>query len=172
MKLVRGDITEIKADAIVNAANNYLMRGGGVCGAIFAKAGEQLDVACEEIGYCETGEAKVTLGYELSAEYIIHAVGPIWQGGDMGEEELLKSCYDDSLYLAKVHGCKSVAFPLISAGIYGYPVKEAIRVAIETIMDNEGDLDVTLVLYDIPTMKLAEEVMTEIMLERKVNTNA
>lgn len=167
MKLFRGDITEVKADAIVNAANNYLMAGGGVCGAIFAKAGEELDKACEEIGYCETGNAVTTKAYNLPAKYIIHAVGPIWQGGDMDEADLLRKAYYHSIHQARLHGCQSIAFPLISAGIYGFPVEKAIDIAIDTIKDWEYGLDVTLVIYDTETMKLAEKIFTKFTLAAK-----
>ena len=124
--ILRGDITKVKADAIVNAANENLWEGGGVCGAIFAEAGsEALATECGKIGHCDTGDAAITSACGLkTAKYIIHAVGPVWHGGLYGEERLLRSCYTKALELAEQNGCESITFPLISAGIYGYP-KEA-----------------------------------------------
>lgn len=117
------DITELDTDAIVNAANSQLLEGGGVCGAIFSKAGSaELTEACSEIEECETGNAVITPGFDLPAEYVIHAVGPIWYGGDEGEAELLYGAYKNSLILAKDNDCHSIGFPLISSGIYGYPM--------------------------------------------------
>ncbi len=146
-----GDIIDISADAIVNAANAALLPGGGVCGAIFRAAGDrQLDQACREIGHCDTGSAVWTPGFHLNASYIIHTVGPIWQGGERGEAELLKSCYRSSMALAIEKGCQSIAFPLISAGIYGYPQDQALEIAQEAIWEFlcEHELTVYLVLYD------------------------
>lgn len=157
--IVRDDITHLQVDAIVNAANNQLMRGGGVCGAIFRAAGaRRLQAACDEIGYCETGQAVATSGYDLPARYVIHAVGPIWQGGDNGEREQLASCYRTSLELAATLKCRSIAFPLISSGIYGYPKREALAVAqreIRAFLENH-EMDVTLVLFDRGAVELAE----------------
>ena len=153
LRIVHGDIVRAKADAIVNAANEHLLAGGGVCGAIFRAAGERrLQAACDEIGHCDTGSAVATLAFDLPARYVIHAVGPVWQGGSRGERELLASCYATSLALAADLGCASIAFPLISAGIYGYPKDEALAVATETIesflaTDAGADMDVILVLY-------------------------
>ena len=141
-------ITDITADAIVNAANSYLAPGGGVCGAIYEKAGyEQLLAACRKIGRCKTGDAVITDGFQTNAKYIIHAVGPIWSGGNDKEPELLYGCYKASLQLARENQCRSVAFPLISAGIYGYPQDQAWRVALQAcddfLKDNpEYDIDI------------------------------
>jgi len=129
-------ITELDTDAIVNAANHLLERGGGVCGAIFAEAGtDELRHACNRIGHCRTGEAVITPGFNLKAKYIIHAVGPVWHGGDDNEEELLYSAYENSLKLARKHDCHSIAFPVISSGIYGYPKREAWKVAVSACND-------------------------------------
>ena len=153
LRIVHGDIVRTKADAIVNAANEHLLAGGGVCGAIFRAAGERrLQAACDEIGHCDTGSAVATPAFDLPARYVIHAVGPVWQGGSRGERALLASCYASSLALAADFGCASIAFPLISAGIYGYPKDEALTVATEAIesflaTDAGADMDVILVLY-------------------------
>lgn len=130
------DITELDVDAIVNAANSGLREGGGVCGAIFRKAGSvELADACSEIGHCKTGNAVITPGFNLQSKYVIHAVGPIWQGGDNNEAELLYSAYEKSLELAKENDCRSIAFPLISSGIYGYPKRQAWEIAIQACND-------------------------------------
>jgi len=161
LQLVRNDITKMKVDAIVNAANSALQRGGGVCGAIFAAAGaRELQAACNKIGRCKVGEAVITPGFNLPAKYIIHTVGPIWQGGHANEAQLLHNCYINSLNLALKHQCQSIAFPLISSGIYGYPKDQALHVAIsainEFLLNNEAN--VYLVLFDEAIIATAENL--------------
>ena len=148
--ILHGNIAAVYADAVVNAANPHLLPGGGVCGAIFQGAGRrELEEACRAIGYCPTGQAVITPGFRLPARWIIHTPGPVWQGGGQGEEALLRSCYRSSLALAEEMGCRSVAFPLISAGIYGYPPQAARQVAEEEIARFlEGrEREILLVLY-------------------------
>jgi O-acetyl-ADP-ribose deacetylase (regulator of RNase III) len=132
-RVVQGDITRLSVDAIVNAANERLAPGGGVCGAIHRAAGPELARECAAIGACPTGEARLTKGYALPARFVIHAVGPVWHGGGQSEDALLASCYTQALALAVDNGVRSMAFPAISTGIYGYPLEPATRIAVGTV---------------------------------------
>ncbi len=157
----QGSIVTMQTDAIVNAANSRLLPGGGVCGAIFEAAGtERMRAACEAIGFCPEGGAVITPGFALPARFVIHAVGPVWRGGDQGEEKALRSCYRSALALAADSGLTSVSFPLISSGIYGYPKEKALQTAMEEIrlFLRGQELAVTLVLYDGQTFQLAEKL--------------
>ena len=162
LTIIRNDITKMKADAIVNAANTALQMGGGVCGAIFSAAGaDKLQAACDKLAPIKTGEAVITPGFKLPAKYIIHAAGPVYRDGEHGEEDLLRSCYKNSLNLAAEHGCESIAFPLISSGIYGYPKADALRVATGAIRDflSDNDMDVSLVVFDKASFEVGEALL-------------
>ena len=163
IKIIKGDITTLACDAIVNAANSSLLGGGGVDGAIHYAAGPELLAECRTLGGCRTGEAKITKGYNLPARFVIHTVGPIYCEHSAAEaEELLTACYENSLKLAREKGLKTIAFPLISAGVYGYPQREAIRVAIETMKLHQDDFEeLTLVLFGEREFGFAREMYEE-----------
>ena len=166
IKIIHGDITRVEVDAIVNAANTSLLGGGGVDGAIHRAAGPELLTECRKLGGCKTGEAKITKGYNLPAGYVIHTVGPVWQGGSSGENELLASCYRNSMNLAAENGIRTIAFPSISTGAYRFPVKRAARIAMLEITDfienNTNMHKVFVVCFDEMTLKTYEEVEKEL----------
>jgi len=157
----RGDLTLEPVDAIVNAANAALRRGGGVCGAIFAAAGPELDGACAAIGSCASGDAVITPGFRLPARWVVHTVGPIWHDGNQGEAEQLASCYRRSIEVARAAGAASIAFPAISTGIFGYPARPAAEIAVATVRECAGELDlIRLVAFDEPTFANYRELLS------------
>lgn len=161
--VIKGDIVRVKTQAIVNAANTSLLGGGGVDGAIHRAAGKELLLECETLGGCPTGEAKITSGYKLRAEYVIHTPGPIWRGGNKGEAELLANCYRNSLKLAQEHDITSISFPSISTGVYRYPVEQAAEIAVKEIMtflENNNDIEkVQMVCFDETTFRTYEKAL-------------
>lgn len=163
--IIRDDITRLETDAIVNAANSKLIAGGGVCGAIFSAAGvDELQRECDKIGYCGIGDAVITKGYKLKAKHVIHTVGPIYGHDPANEEKQLYSCYKNSLCLAKKKKLSSIAFPVISSGIYGYPKTEAIKIATKAIKDflEDNEMDVYLVVYDKKAFQISEKLFNEV----------
>ncbi len=163
IKIISGDITQFDGDAIVNAANSSLLGGGGVDGAIHRAAGPDLVRECMTLGGCRTGEAKITKGYNLKARHVIHTVGPIYYEYSPDQaRELLRNCYKNSLDVARQNGCKRVAFPLISAGVYGYPKEEALCVAVDTIKQNGDGMNATIVLFDREAWAIAKEKFADI----------
>ncbi|GAA0354702.1 O-acetyl-ADP-ribose deacetylase [Alkalibacterium iburiense] len=165
-EVVKGDITTLEVDAIVNAANKSLLGGGGVDGAIHRAAGPELKEACQKLNGAETGEAKLTEGFNLPADYVIHTVGPVYNDGTRGEAELLKACYENSIKLAREHHIKSIAFPSISTGAYRYPIEEAAEIAVDTVVQLTKDSDeiekVVFSVFDDQTEKIYKKKLSEI----------
>ena len=169
-EIVRNDITRMKADAIVNAANPSLLGGGGVDGAIHLAAGPELLEECRRLGGCETGQAKITGGYRLPAKYVIHTVGPVWHGGKSCEDELLASCYLSCLQLASDHGCKTVAFPSISTGVYHFPLERAAKIAVGTIavyLETHPEIELArMVCFDARTKEAYDAALAALEAEK------
>ncbi len=165
IELYKGDITKLKVDAIVNAANNSLLGGGGVDGAIHRAAGPELLEYNRKLGGCATGEAKISPGFRLPAKYIIHTVGPIWQEGTANEDQLLANCYENSLKLAAERNIKSIAFPAISTGIYGFPIERATRIAVKTVqsfLENNDVIEkIIFVCFDEKAYRVYESILKE-----------
>ena len=163
MKAIQADITTLEVDAIVNAANRSLLGGGGVDGAIHRAAGPELLEACRRLNGCEVGDAKITPGFRLPARYVIHTVGPVWDGGSYGEAERLASCYRRSLDVAQENGVKSIAFPAISTGVYGYPIEAATRIAVETVAkvlaQQDDKLDVTFCCFSADDLAVYRQML-------------
>ncbi len=168
--IVKGDIVRAKTDAIVNAANTSLLGGGGVDGAIHRAAGKELLQECEKLGGCKCGEAKITAGYKLSAKYVIHTPGPIWRGGDKGEDALLRSCYRSCLQLAVENGIKTISFPSISTGVYRFPVERAAKIALEEISrflkGNKSIEKVQMVCFDTASLQAYKNAYEQIADEK------
>lgn len=164
LQIIRNDITKLECDAIVNAANSTLLGGGGVDGAIHHAAGNGLLLECKSLGGCKVGQSKITKGYDLPCKYVIHTVGPKWSGGNNNERELLESCYKNSLELAKENNCRSVAFPLISSGAYGYPVNEAFKIAVDTVAEflMQNDMLVYIIVYNKDALAAGSKLFSDI----------
>lgn len=171
LKIIKGDITRLEVDAIVNAANSSLLGGGGTDGAIHTAAGPDLLEECKQLGGCTVGHAKLTLGYRLPAKYIIHTVGPVWRGGVKGEPRLLCSCYEETLSLALKNGVKTIAFPAISCGIYGYPTTQAATIAIKetaNFLELHNEIEsVSFVCYDDTIYEVFEHALEAIVAQHE-----